>query len=66
MLQGDKAPIGKAPHSKFIGGRFNPRRTPASNPTRSASCISPNILCRLASALKTSINTGISRQTSAL
>src|SRR5262245_37814841 len=41
-------------------------RTPVSNPTPSASCISPNILCRLASARKTSINNGISRQTSAL
>src|SRR5262249_757474 len=43
-----------------------PIRTPVSNPTPSASCISPNILCRFASARKTSINTGISRQTSAL
>jgi len=34
-------------------------RTAVSNPTRSASCISPNILCRLASARKTSINTAI-------
>jgi hypothetical protein len=47
-----------------LGGRRV--RTPASNPTRSASCISPYVLCRLARARKTSINIGISRQTSAL
>src|SRR5262245_36825066 len=36
-------------------------RTEVSNPTPSASCISANTLCRLASARKTSINTDISR-----